>query len=444
MGRTGTRSGETGQIVDRSKSGKRLGDSGYEFGVFAYNTGSGTWNSAGGSTQPNFMYNQKVDFGTTVSGKWGYAPLKYWPNGIDEGNASTPSKTATQTAIQNLSFFAYAPWVSVTAASGIPTGDTTKGIVALTDNDDTGAPKLTYRYNYSGTIGSGEKYDLGTTNNVDLLWGTRTTDSYNETDNTASAKPAADSQGNSYNVDLTKQNITETIDFNFKHALAKFGGYEGSKSGIKVVGDFDNNSNTPTTTGSGSKDAATLITLNSITISNISSSNTPNGGVFDLTTGLWTANTTKISFSNSYASADPFPTNLNTQVWEQTTAPTHPSGWSIDGVDGTVRDVFVSATDALYFVPRIDGQKIKITVQYTVRTYDENLAAPSVGEVTCSKVVQTITNEVDISGLLENHYYTLVIHLGMTSVKFTAEVSDWTTADSENNVIWLPSNVVGS
>ena len=163
-----------------------------------------------------------------------------------------------------------------------------------------------------------------------------------------------------------------------------------------------------------------------------------------MTTGLWTANTTKISFSNSYASADPLPTNLNSQVWEPATAPTYSSGWSINGVDGTVRDVFVSATDALYFVPRITGQKIQIQVQYTVRTYDPNLATLTGESEPCSKVVQTITKEVEIASLLENHFYTLVIHLGMTSVKFSAEVSDWTTADGENNVVWLPSNVIGS
>ena len=440
MGKTGTRAGYNGAITTTELKDGKTGSKTQGFGVFAYNTGASDWATAGASTKPNFMYNQQVYWDTD----WKYEPVKYWPNGKDAANSTSPSNTATEGGVQMLSFFAYAPYVPVTVTSGVPTGDATKGIIALTSNSTTGAPKLTYRYNYSGTIGSGEKYDLGTTNNVDLLWGTRTTDSYNETDNTASAKPAADSQGNSYNVDLTKQNTTETIDFNFKHALAKFGGYEGTKSGIKVVGDFDNNSNTPTTTGSGSKDAATLITLNSITISNISSSNTPNGGVFDLTTGLWTANTTKISFSNSYASADPFPTNLNTQVWEPTTPPTHPLNWSITGVDGTVKDVFVDDTDALYFVPRITGQKIKIQVQYTVRTYDPNLAKPDGESVTCSKVVQTITNEVEIASLLENHFYTLVIHLGMTSVKFSAVVEDWATADSENNVIWLPSNVIGS
>ena len=83
-------------------------------------------------------------------------------------------------------------------------------------------------------------------------------------------------------------------------------------------------------------------------------------------------------------------------------------------------------------------------MQYTVRTYDPNLAKPDGESVTCSKVVQTITNEVEIASLLENHFYTLVIHLGMTSVKFSAVVEDWATADSENNVIWLPSNVIGS
>lgn len=441
MGKSGTREGYEGPITNTELQGPKTGGTKTNgFGVFAYNTGTTAWASA--SIAPNFMYNQQVYY----SSGWKYEPLKYWPNGVDTktGAPTDPSNTATEAAPQYLSFFAYAPYVPVTVGTGLPTTEQTKGITALTANNATGAPTITYRYNYTGTLGSGEVYDLGTTSNVDILWGTRTTASYDETDNSASTIPTADAKGNSYNVDLTKQTTTETIDFTFKHALAKFGGYEGSKSGIKVVCDFDDNSSTPTTTGTGSKDAATLITLNSITISNITPTNTPNGGVFDLTTGTWTANATTIPFNNNYTTADPLPSNFNPVVWEPASAPSYSTTWSPTGVDGTVKDVFTGTTDALYFVPRITGQKIKIDVQYTVRTYDPNLAVPTGESVTCSKVVQTITNEVDISGLLENHYYTLIIHLGMTSVKFAAQVSTWDSADSENNVIWLPSNVVGS
>jgi hypothetical protein len=65
--------------------------SGTSFGVFAYYTKTTNWNSARGSTVPNFMYNEDVTFdGTTYT----YDPIKYWPN--------TPN--------EKVSFWAYYPY----------------------------------------------------------------------------------------------------------------------------------------------------------------------------------------------------------------------------------------------------------------------------------------------------------------------------------------------
>lgn len=51
--------------------------------------------------------------------------------------------------------------------------------------------------------------------------------------------------------------------------------------------------------------------------------------------------------------------------------------------------------------------------------------------------------------LLASKYITLVIHLGLTSVKFAASVAEWgdsngdgTPEENENKLVWLPSNVV--
>lgn len=64
---------------------------GSSFGVFAYYTNTTNWNSARGSTVPNFMYNEEVTFdGTSYS----YAPIKYWPNNTNE----------------KISFWAYYPY----------------------------------------------------------------------------------------------------------------------------------------------------------------------------------------------------------------------------------------------------------------------------------------------------------------------------------------------
>lgn len=89
-----------------------------------------------------------------------------------------------------------------------------------------------------------------------------------------------------------------------------------------------------------------------------------------------------------------------------------------------------------------------------VRTADKNLSQGY------TEVRQIITNKVELGTSLDpNKYYTLIIHLGLTSVKFEAVVADWTndngTTYDENGdpitpgspvengtSVWLPSNVV--
>ena len=443
MGKTGTtRAGATGGIVNYdATSGNKLGSTGYEFGVFAYNTGTSTLTDATAfeTYKPDFMYNQKVEYSSSA---WTYTPLKYWPNGTDAANsANNPSNTASQFGTQYLSFFAYAPYVAVTASSGVPS-EVTDGIIALTGNAATGDPKVTYKFKNT-TTGDVTTYDITAANNVDLLWGMNGKNGTGYNVANSSTKEALDSN---YNVNLTKQTTEEKVNFAFKHALAKLGASDGS--GIQVVADIDANSSTPATAGIGTKPDATLITLNSITIKNGESGGSSTlkaDGVFDLATGEWTAGSTALTFSTTYNSST---TGYNTNLWETSTAPTYTSDkWSMGGVTTVVQSVLTSGGNELYFIPVSDAS-LEVTVQYTVRTYDANLATPSGESATCSKVMQTITNSVDISALEPNKYYKIIIHLGLTSVKFAASVSDWEDATSGSGssatVIWLPSNVVPS
>lgn len=473
MNKTTSRAGVEGQIDsdDKLKGTTEIKTSVSVpgFGVFAYMKGTNgatncytfsdptyTWNDAA----PNFMYNQKVDWNTTVSGAWGYAPLKYWPNdfaadgNVDNAQPSTEANNAQGSVdAGKLSFFAYAPYVDATASTGAVTPNT-YGIIGLTTNAATTEPKVTFRFKHTGTYGTDAVYDISTSNNVDLLWGTRTTASYNLANNgTSTLTGYKDSENNYYNTDLTKQKTTETVDFKFKHALAKIGGYEGSKSGIQVVADFDANDATPKETpAEGTKATETLITLNSITIQNAEDSGNKMavGGVFNIASGRWENQDydTGASFTKTYSVGD---AANNSVVWEPATPTlTYSSGWKQDGetlagIDQTFKDVFTSATDALYIIPGSDA-KLKITVQYTVRTYDANLVdldGESTAETTSTKVVQTIANVVDFTALKSNHYYKLIIHLGLTSVKFAAEVAAWdqdNTSGDNTEVIWLPSN----
>jgi hypothetical protein len=113
----------------------------------------------------------------------------------------------------------------------------------------------------------------------------------------------------------------------------------------------------------------------------------------------------------------------------------------------------------LLLIPGGSEQKLYVTVDYIVRTADTKLnwdASESRKNLNFTEVEQIITNEVKLSGLNPNKYYTLVMHLGLTSVKFEAVVADWSTTDTDEydddgnpiggdenrKSVWLPSNVV--
>lgn len=60
-------------------------------------------------------------------------------------------------------------------------------------------------------------------------------------------------------------------------------------------------------------------------------------------------------------------------------------------------------------------------------------------------VEQTITNTVTLPAatLAPNKFFTLVLHLGLTSVRFSAIVDSWEDVNGNRaEEIWLPSNVV--
>lgn len=445
LGKTGTtRAGDNGAI-DNTTTLQSKG-----FGVFAFNTGSTNWANNQSSYYPNFMYNQQVTYGSST---WSYSPLKYWPNGIDAANtALTPSNSATESGVQQLSFFAYAPYVNALNDGTFSPAETT-GITGLTTNSATTAPKVTY-----ALTSTSNGFLVGS--NVDLLWGLRGSASYSETDNGANAGTV----GTDYNVNLTKQTTGETVDFLFKHALTKVGG----SAGLKIVADFDANGNGET--GIGSQDATTLITVRSITIGNAVNAVTTTG-TFNLATGAWTATNngsiaastpinlafnadgtaSKIILNSDIAEAVTTSNTTcpiwNSTQWETNNGSSAASGTAIGGVTKTAKNVYNADGDAFYLIPGQSNQTLTVTVDYVVRTYDAKLAVPSNDVSNCSKVEQTITNTVTLPAatLKPNKYFTLVLHLGLTSVRFSALVDSWDVVDDDDaEEIWLPSNVVTS
>ena len=107
---------------------------GRSIGVFAYNTGHYKYDEV--STNPNFMYNEKVTCninGTDTT--WTYSPLKYWPNGEGDVTGNTGERP------EYLSFFAYAPYSDPEAK----VTDADKCITAFNLQEEPGNPWLLYQ-----------------------------------------------------------------------------------------------------------------------------------------------------------------------------------------------------------------------------------------------------------------------------------------------------------
>lgn len=511
-----TRAGATGTITTTSL---KTGTHNAGFGVMGYRM-TADWTNEQNTTTPNFMFNEQVTWNTT-NGYWTYDPVKYWPNGIDKANDTNgPSSTATSANQDKLNFFAYAPWVEVagspadyTAATGIKllkfgsdaTGrnafytegasntDLGNGIAAIKANNVQAAPEV-YYYMPTAT----------TANAVDLLWGLRGSKTYKETDATDNTDT---NLGNSYNVDLTKQDVPETVDFLFKHALSKIGGNTSSKTsttgnqqcGLFVVLDVDGNGygetgrdNQTNYLGSNFKPSQTLVTIKSVSVEDGKSaadathveastkSNLKNSGWFNLATGSWSdvdiiAKTGTTSEDGATYNIDAALTGdyiLNTDIAEPASTPALdetdkkkwkagtgiPTGVVTTEAKPVYADTKTSGTEAndvpaLLMIPNgATAQTLYVTVEYIVRTADPQLSTGF------TEVTQTVTNKVDLTGLDVNKYYKLVMHLGLTSVKFSAIVTDWTTTDDatydEGGVhegtnpseeeVWLPSNVINA
>ena len=277
------------------------------------------------------------------------------------------------------------------------------------------------------------------------------------------------------NTELTKQKTDGTVSFLFKHALAKIGGsYVGGgdgsdedadtpTNGLMVILDIDKDGNElggtlypyaegPTTaTPYNTKVTINEIVLNSgrqLTADGLTAiqNNTTfdyatqteklgNNGIFNLVTGVWSNvdNTyatsadrtqTVVPATGVAATDDARDALLNQAVAEPTafttTAYTRERFEELPvGVTTVAKNVYGSDAQPFVFIP---GTKpvIEITIDYTVRSYDAKLAD------NYTEVRQRITKRLYILDEIQlNKQYNILMHLGLTSMKFEATVSDW-------------------
>lgn len=459
------------------------------FGVFAYYTGTKTYNGVNGASatlKPNFMWNQQVswetghsdEIGAVGDAKWTYSPLKYWPNevkttDVDDQDKDADNKPAT-TPNENggmLSFFAYAPYVT--------TGSGTDGIMAITTNAQKGDPIITYKIAEDGEV-------------VDLLWGTysgTSTNVNNENNNgvtsTANDNPVVTApltsratyqadilQGYTTNADLTKQKTDGTVGFAFKHALSKVGGSQEYSSsitqphGLTIILDVDDlkGAEKGGRIEKGTVNGVANTKLTKVTVESIEITNDLNGdgdvedtnvqgysevlktkGLFNIATGKWdltspSAEDGKVDHKILEANAATKSAKLNKKIAEISTKPTKTTAKdffagtesntaafkNIEGVpDDVAINVYDEETNPLVFLPGTEPV-LRVRVAYYVRTYDTNL------EDQFSEVKQVIDKIVKFPKLELNKQYNVTMHLGLNSVKFVASVSDW-QVDGDTN-----------
>ena len=359
--------------------------------------------------------------------------MKYWPNEF--------GKNATSEGQDRLTFFAYAPYVNVNPSTGrVIKGenDGDNGIVGLTSNTASGDPYVKYYV------------DMDPDKRVDLCWGVAKKQFIASVDEEAVNLVDA---GWPY-IDVVKPTTNSKIDFDFKHALAAVN--VQIDTDVDVTGHDDN---------AADVDRYTRIWVRSVTFEgftdkgrlNLNSNADPNSAEsgpqwIDLTTDSPVASGVvtvydgrtdgKEGRDNAIAKKES-PATLNAKIIQS--APY--SKQALENADEAARKLTISEavpgvtkakvnlfdSDALeapvYVIPTDDN--LKVTIVYDVETYDPNLAAfLSDGAVKGSSVQNTIEKEITfqpesgdaITKLEAGKSYTINLHLGLTSVKFDANV----------------------
>ena len=355
------------------------------FGVFGYHTVSASYSQA---DKPDFMYNTKV---TNPSGStWTYSPLKYWPNQYGAG--------AESHLVDRVSFFAYAPQVDVDPDTGELSGSgggsaavsSVTGITRLSRSIDSGDPAVTYRTSFLPDEG------------VDLCWGLP-----------------------KLNVVRPVTGATATpVSFQFHHSLAA----------LNVQLDAAIDELAP---GNQALAAETRIYVRSITFEGFtykgilnlnSAAGSPQWSDYSGGTISHTAVTVHDGrldgLETLYDDPAESPVGLHADIVQQGGYNTKP------GVTHTTRNLFASNTLSapVFVIP--NGFPLKVTIEYDVETRDDKLTASYLsdgsthGSVTRVCVRQTVAAGTEPMRLQAGKKYVLLLHLGMTGVKFEAGLTD--------------------
>ena len=416
-----TKSGYAGELTTEKLKTVANG-----FGVFSYYGNGALYNE---TSKPDFMYNQQVKF--TTNGVWEYTPIKYWPN---EYGAEAGSESADR-----LSFFAYAPYVEVTPSTGIVTAsDNTDGILGMTRNIAAGDPMVMY----------GACLQPG--GGVDLCWGvsadTFTSSVDGNKNNVQSGDPF---------IDVIKPKTGDRLTFEFNHAL--------SQLNVQIDTDVDVESHATSTLDSKTRVYVRSVSFTGFTTRGSLNLNSKRGNPawFDISgTGrlrrdpvtVYDGRSDGLEGVSTAADVNEEPAVLSPIIVQSKEFGTETSKEST-GVTGETVNLFkyadsnspIAPLTAPVMVVPIAGVPVTVTIVYDIETADPNLASflsdgVTHGVSTENKITKTVQMNGQNMTLKPGMRYMIGLHLGLTSVKFDAEVNVWDDTEYKGTAD-LPENV---
>ena len=334
------------------------------FGVLGYASNGIPFNER---LTPDFMYNQPV---TCPAGVWTYEPVKYWPNEEND----------------RVSFFAYAPFVEVTPSTGLVAAEPESGILGLSHYLAEGDPQVWYRT----TLTPGR--------DVDLCWGLPF-------------------------LNQAKQHTNERLQFEFHPAL--------SQLNVQIDADMDVASQTTTRiyvrsvtfTGFMTQGALNLNSMGEPIWDDISGKERPRREPVTITDGRIDGEEGRqgaVDVNEKLAKLNPL--IIQRKPYD---------AMEIDGVKETSSNLFDKADETVpVLVVPLAGTPMSVTIVYDVETVDNGLGLLSDGVTHGLSIENRITRQIlldngDPLSLEAGKKYTVKLHLGLTGVKFSASVGEW-------------------
>jgi uncharacterized protein YjdB len=298
--------------------------------------------------------------------------------------------------LDRLSFFAYAPHVAGNQITGFVTNNAENGIVAMNRNGAFGDPFIYY------------KVDFNPDNQVDFCWGTP-------------------------QVNLTKPAVNQKVEFEFNHTLASLN--------VQIDAAID-----ALVPGNQGTDNETRIFVRSVSFEGFADQgafnlNTPADKLiwYDITGTNYIEGDKLVihdgrtnGSEGAVAAVNELPQGLNPVIVQSAS---YDDAALQTGVTNNAVNLFNSTTPEapIYVIPT--GQPLKVTIVYDVETQVDNLPGLlSDGKTHGSSIENNITKTITLNTgnlrLEAGKKYTLNLHLGLSSLRFDANVADWGDSSS--------------